>query len=210
MITSTDFVALVGHTAWPATVVGLCVLARNQIKAFVGALAKRVGDGRSNVSITKSGIEIKAIEAANPELANVKPEHQITGTELTVRSAAAEPAPGSFSEERNEIYKKNRGCFLVHVLEPTSDQTQEYDIFIYILRHQSTDLSIIQRAEFFFGRYWGNRVFPGQHVGGVIGVRTSAYGTFLCTCHVTFTDGEQITLSRYIDFEMGKLIQRVK
>ena len=95
------------------------------------------------------------------------------------------------------------------MLEPTSDRTQEYDIFIYIIRHQDPDLSIIQRSEFFFGRYWGNRVFQGQKVGGVIGVRTSAYGSFLCTCQVTFTDGEQITLTRYIDFEMGKLIKRV-
>ena len=129
---------------------------------------------------------------------------------MIVAGVAGGPAPGSFAEERDNIYKSNRGCFLVHVLEPTSDRTQEYDVFIYILRHQSTDLSIVQRAEFFFGRYWGNRVFHGQQIGNVIGVRTSAYGTFLCTCHVTFTDGEKITLTRYIDFEMGKLIQRVR
>jgi len=39
----------------------------------------------------------------------------------------------------------------------------------------------------------------------LIGVRTSAYGPFLCTCRVTFIDGHVAFHSRYIDFEMGKV-----
>ena len=46
----------------------------------------------------------------------------------------------------------------------------------------------------------------GHHEGDVIEVRVSAYGSFLCTCLVTFEDGEQVSLYRYIDFEMGKVI----
>jgi hypothetical protein len=38
-----------------------------------------------------------------------------------------------------------------------------------------------------------------------MGVRLSAYGPFLCTCLVTFEDGEQVSLYRYIDFEMGEV-----
>ena len=56
-------------------------------------------------------------------------------------------------------------------------------------------------AEFFLGPYWGNKIFPAVEQNGFIGISTSAYGTFLCVCRVSFTDNTHIYLSRYIDFE---------
>jgi hypothetical protein len=41
----------------------------------------------------------------------------------------------------------------------------------------------------------------------VFGVRTSAYGAFLCTCRVTFRDRTHVMLWRYIDFEMGPPVE---
>lgn len=113
---------------------------------------------------------------------------------------------GGRAKERNEIYANSRGYFIAHVVEPSARQGQEFDIFIYLIRHKSEDYGDIAKAEFFFGHYWGNMIFEGKRVGNLIGVKTSAYGPFLCTCRVTFKDGTSITLHRYIDFEMGKFV----
>lgn len=113
------------------------------------------------------------------------------------------------SEARTQIYSGNRGYFLVHVIEPSSEKGQLYDIFIYLICHKTSDYSNIEKAEFFFGHYWGNRIYEGSTIGDMIGVKTSAYGPFLALCRVTFKDGTGITLSRYIDFEMGNVIGKI-
>lgn len=99
------------------------------------------------------------------------------------------------------IFTDHRNLFLTHIIRPSSKPGQTFDVFIYLIRHNSSDLSDIQLAEFFLGSYWGNKVFPAVESNGFIGIATSAYGTFLCTCRVTFTDGTVLYLERYIDFE---------
>jgi hypothetical protein len=115
-------------------------------------------------------------------------------------------SPTQRSETRNKLYERFRGVFIVHVLAPSGTAGQLYDIFIYLKRHRDRPISIVKKAEFFFGSFWGNNIFEGQHEGDVIGVRVSAYGSFLCTCLVTFEDNEQVSLYRYIDFEMGDVM----
>lgn len=105
---------------------------------------------------------------------------------------------------RQVVYDKSRGVFLTHVIRPSTKPGQTFDVFIYLIRHRSEDLSDVHHAEFFLGRYWGNRVFEVSPRSGFVGVATSAYGTFLCVCRVTFTDGTQVDLDRYIDFEMQR------
>jgi hypothetical protein len=109
-------------------------------------------------------------------------------------------------QERNAIYAKHRGYFLVHVIEPSPKHGQEFDIFIYLIRHKSDDYRDIETAEFFFGHYWGNKIFEGSRLGKLIGVKTAAYGPFLCTCRIKFKDGESVMVYRYIDFEMGDIL----
>jgi len=92
--------------------------------------------------------------------------------------------------------------FIAHVLEPSKRPDEDFDIFIYLMRHESDDLSDIRLAEFFLGKYWDNKVFPAvRQQNGFIGIATAAYGTFLCVCKVTFHDGLEVPLHRYIDFE---------
>ena len=113
------------------------------------------------------------------------------------------------SRHRDEIYQTNRGVFITHVLAPSREHGQEYDIFIYLLRHKNDDFSDVIEAEFFLGSYWGNKILNGTRSGDTIGIRVSAYGPFLCTCTVTFNDGAKTTLDRYIDFEMGKVLRDI-
>ncbi|MBN2499357.1 MAG: DUF4062 domain-containing protein [Anaerolineales bacterium] len=121
---------------------------------------------------------------------NISPDNLKTSTEWTAY--------------RNGTYENNRGIFITHVIEPSKLPGQLYDIFIYLMRHKSSNLSDIDYAEFFMGHMWQNKIIKAKNNGGFIGILTAAYGEFLCTCRVTFTDGYQINMHRYIDFEARK------
>ena len=125
--------------------------------------------------------------------------------------ASGEDAPTTFprsdswtskdwNDRRYGKYRTNRDVFLVHSLAPSAVPKQLFDIFIYLQRHHSHDLSEVAHAEFFLGPYWHDRVFHVPNVGAPVGINTSAYGEFLCVCRVTFTDGTQILLDRYVNF----------
>ena len=106
-----------------------------------------------------------------------------------------------WNNQRNSVKNDSRDIFLTHIIQPSSKPKQLFDVSIYLIRHNSDDFSDVEKVEFFLGRYWGNKVFPAIEVDGFIGIATSAYGTFLCICRVTFTNGAQVFLNRYIDFE---------
>ncbi len=106
----------------------------------------------------------------------------------------------AWNRHRDGIYKTHRGYFLVHTLSPSRRPGQRFDIFIYLQKHKSQSTPEVAYAEFFFGRYWGDRIFRVRNEGGLIGISTSAYGEFLCTCSVVFRDRSQLMLERYIDF----------
>jgi hypothetical protein len=113
-----------------------------------------------------------------------------------------------WSEARNKIYADNRDVFLTHVIKPSKKEGQLFDVSIYLIRHKRDDFSDVQYAEFFLGSFWNNKVFDAvEETKGFIGISTSAYGTFLCVCRVTFKDGKQVEINRYIDFESERMNQ---
>ena len=124
------------------------------------------------------------------------------------------PIIGSEGEEREKqrvsIYERNKGLFITHIIYPSYHDDGDYenfDIFIYLIRHKSNNYCDVEKAEFFFGHMWNNQIFRVKSRDGLIGIRTSAYKPFLCTCKVKFTDGTEVVLDRYIDFEMTKLLK---
>jgi hypothetical protein len=110
---------------------------------------------------------------------------------------------GTRERERNEIYQRDRGVMLVHRLQRSTEDGQHYDALIYVIPHKSTSFAGVSSVEYFFGHYWGNKVFPSNDRSRGFPVVASAYGPFLCTAKVNFNDGTHTTLSRYIDFEMS-------
>jgi hypothetical protein len=140
-------------------------------------------------------------------LARVSPDETSNAGQVSIS-----PDPKSIDEwdqYREGVYKEHQDIFLVHSLTPSQIPGQLFDVFIYLARHPSgrysSDLSHIDHAEFFLGPYWNDQVFRVQNEGGRIGILASAYGTFLCTCRVTFKDGNQVRTSRYIDFESASV-----
>ena len=139
-----------------------------------------------------------SMEKAKPVGRNI-PVNDI-GVE-SMRGPIKEDGSDAWNIRRNDVYGASRNLFLTHVIRPSTKPGQEFDVFIYLIRHKSKDLSDVRVAEFFLGPYWGNKIFPAVEQNGFIGISTSAYGTFLCVCRVSFTDNTHIYLSRYIDFE---------
>lgn len=68
-------VATIGHVAWPVTAAGIAVIARKELRNVISALAKRIEDKNSDVSITKEGLEIKSVvEAQEARLMSMQAE----------------------------------------------------------------------------------------------------------------------------------------
>jgi len=68
-------VTTIGHVAWPATAIGIAVIARKELLNIFAALAKRIADTNSSLSITKEGLEIKAVvEAQEARLVSMQAE----------------------------------------------------------------------------------------------------------------------------------------
>src|SRR5262249_17934589 len=85
--------------------------------------------------------------------------------------------PDEWKKRRRLVYETNGGVFLTHFIEPSRKPGQLFNVFIYLIRHQSEDLSDIAYAEFFMGKYWNNEVFRVGERDGFIGIATAAYGT---------------------------------
>lgn len=58
------FVTMVGHVAWPGAALSMAVIARKELRDVFQAVARRIEDKNSEVSITKEGLAIKAVVAA--------------------------------------------------------------------------------------------------------------------------------------------------
>jgi hypothetical protein len=80
-----------------------------------------------------------------------------------------------------------------------------YDIQLYVIPHKDATLANLSKVEYYFGRYWGNQIFTSVDRARGFPITTSAYGPFMCTANLCFSDGETIMINRYVDFEMGAI-----
>ena len=60
--------------------------------------------------------------------------------------------PGEWNERRNRVYSDHHNLFLTHLIRPSSKPGQVFDVFIYLIRHKSEDLTDVRVAEFFWDR----------------------------------------------------------
>lgn len=172
------WVALIVIAAW-----------KYDLGKVIDALARRIERGSSfKAGPFEVGEDLKSLEHVAPS------ETRATTT-------------NDWATQRNAIYQRSHGIFLAHVIEPSSAPGQLYDVFIFLVGHKSRTLDDVNSAEFFLGAYWGNKVFTEKLKNGAVGISTTAFGPFLCTCRVTLKDGTEFRLERYIDFEMGRVFR---
>jgi len=177
--------------AWFFLIVILLVVFRKEIKGLFGALGWRL----------KSGASLKI---ASFELGSA----YVSANNVSVEVQGIESKPdqsGVRYEERRRYYEPNRKIMLAHKIAPSKQQNQLYDILLYLVPHGDSTLSSVQRVEYYFGKHWGNQIFTSIDRAQSFQIATSAYGSFMCTAELHFTDGEKRMISRYVDFEMGSI-----
>jgi len=195
------FVPFFQSLTWAFLIVIGIRIFRVRFDELLKAIIYRVEMGSS----VKAGVfelgELEDLERVEPSTSTDKSLANQNFADVEVRA-----------KQRQEIYSNRRNLFIAHLLTPSKLPEQKYDIYMYLIRHPDeklpSNLSDVVSAEFYFGKYWGNRVFEATRVGSRIGVATSAYGSFLCTCRVRFEDGYEIILDKYIDFEMAQYIPK--
>ncbi len=207
-----EFIKAITPLAWPALVIFVLYRFKAFIQQLLTAILKRIDDGCAvETPLVKIGESLKSLDKVPPQsrtgellksLDNVLLQSTLSETKNDL----------DWSGERDGIYKNSEGFFLAHVTSPI-DSTGNYDAFIYLVQHKpnigtpSQSWTDIDFVEFFLGKQWGNRVFRETLKDGRIGISTTAYSPFLCTCRLKMKNGNVIRLHRYIDFEMAILIE---
>ena len=208
-----DFVPLVQTAIWAGVVIWVLRAFEAQIQGLIDSVRKRVEQG-SEVVVKAGGVTIKPpkmellekLKSIPPELHDVAVDNTDSNLALTANEISNPNTPEEWSLVRDGIYRNQRGLFLSHMLSRSTEPGQVFDIYISLFSHKDGSFEDVKKAEFFLGKHWGNKAILGANLGGIIGMRTSAYGPFLCVCKVTFKDGETVLIDRYIDFEMGTFI----
>jgi hypothetical protein len=107
--------------------------------------------------------------------------------------------------QRQQYYVPNRNIHLVHRIAPSNEPRMLYDIQLYLVAHEGSTLANLIQAEYYFGRGWNNQIFTSIDRAQGFPIATSAYGAFMCTAKLYFSDGEIVFINRYVDFEMGAI-----
>ena len=195
MVKLKDYVPLFQSILWFILIILVLIIYKNSIKQLLKVMITKIGKGAS--------VKIGPIELGE----NIKELKYVDENSVTDIAIGAD---GNRREEhRRKIYTDNENYFLTHILLPVANAKEEYEIYIYIIGHKGKKCDDIVKAEFFFGHMWGNKIFVGDRSNGIIGVKTKAYGPFLCTCCIKLKSGKEVVLDRYIDFEMGKIVRNL-
>jgi len=187
-----EFAGLSSTILWILFWTALIVLFHADLKTFLRTLLTRVQHG---ASIKVWNLEIGAVNALPSALA--KTEEGVWRSDENKRR----------ENERATFYDSTRRVMLVHKLFQSTEKGELYDLLIYVVPAKDGTLSGVHRVEYFFGGHgWANRIFVALDRSRGFPVLTAAYGPFLCTAEVFFTDGERVMLHRFIDFEMGNAV----
>ncbi len=110
-------------------------------------------------------------------------------------------------KQRESYYVPNRNLQLVHRVAPSRNPAYAYDVLIYLVPHPNTDatLASVKQVGYYCGRGWKNTIFNITDRSRSFQIALSTRGPFVCTAEIHFTDGECITVGRYIDGEMAGL-----
>lgn len=184
--------AAVPSVIWALLILATLVYFRVELSQLVNALVLRIRDG---AALKVAGLEIGGASGLVARPGGFSNEDTRVGVREDDKDRAL---------HRQSLYEAARGAMLVHRLQRSTADGQLYDILIYVIPHKSM-LSGVVSVEYFFGSYWGNKIYPSHDRSRGFPVVTSAYGPFLCTAKVIFNDGTSTVISRYIDFEMGNV-----
>jgi hypothetical protein len=177
---------------WMFLILGTVAVFRKELQALLRNLAWRLRTG--------AALKFFSVELGQSYVSPAIEERQ-DETALEFRTDANEER----WRQREQYYKPNRNIHLVHRLAPSNEPKMLYDIQLYLLPHRDATLANVSKVEYYFGRHWGSQIFTSIDRARGFPITTSAYGSFVCTAKIYFTDGEKAMVHRYVDFEMGSI-----
>ena len=181
------------HPAWnslptlivAATLVIVLLVFKRELRLFFQMLNRRLRQGAS--------LKLGSVEIGQ---AYVDPSQgTVSGGFVRV---ARKDTDGRRHAEREQYYQPNRLLMLVHRIVPSEQPGQVYDILIYLVPHPTSDATLagVKRVEYYFGKSWGQNVFASDDRAHGFAITTSAYGPFVCTAEIHFSDGQAVMVSR--------------
>lgn len=186
-----NIIPIIPSLLWFFLVICILIIFKDGIHSIVSALLWRIRSG--------AGIKIASVELSPTYVSSNQPIPE--GTHLIEEQKDINQIR---YQERGNYYLPNRDLFLVHKLVSSTKPDQLYDVLIYLIPHKNATLSFVQKVEYYFGPYWDNRIFTSTDRAKGFAISTSAFGPFVCTAELHFTDGQTSMIWRYIDFEMGQ------
>lgn len=126
--------------------------------------------------------------------------------ELSARQNPISGGRGHWAQRekaRVQRYEQNHGLFLIHRWQPSTIPGQVADVQIELTQHGEGPLTsgTVRNVRYHLGPKFATRAIVKRNARQRFRVNLSAYGPFLCTAVVNFTDGSApVELERYIDF----------
>jgi len=169
----------------------------DHIKALSRALREQLAAG---AAFRIKNFEFKGINLTEFEKSGDSSHSRIAADEITF-------------EERGKIYKNSKNIFLVHQVRQLPEPHEKlniknYDVSVYLVGHKDYGhLNDIANVRYYFGHMFGKSLgkvgafYLVKNGNDGFAVRFTAYGPTLCTAYVTFHDGSEVKLHRYLDFE---------
>jgi len=202
-----EWIPLLQSLLWAGLITGVLIWGRNHWNGILRAFRKRVEHGDT----VKLGVG--SFSAALEREAHGVP--RITPGDEGAPNTAAQLG-NELEDLRVHVGLSQRGVHLVHIATPSDRLDQECDLLVYLTGWRRSayglpdDLSDVSSAEFYLGpKFQPSGTTVTRRRGSTLGFVTSAWGPVICACRVTFTDGEQVVMSRYLDFESANLTARV-
>lgn len=180
---------------------------------------------------------LKSVAGLLARIKNLKfKDLEVIFGELTKGARLAQPLPKGSAQrstvsfeltdtletERRNRAALQRGVHMTHIALPSAKPGQTHDVLISLAvgvdrskypptggRKYPGDLSDVTSATFQLGAKFDPSTITVENDGSnEFQVQTSLYGPLLCVCEVTFTDGDQQILTRFIDLEAAHFTER--
>lgn len=202
-----EWIPLIQTLVWVGLIAVVLYMGRGNWRRIFNAFEQRVSQG-DDVTVTGPlglSAELKREARGLPRL---EPGDDAQSED------SGQAVSNGLEAMRRRTGADQRGVHLVHVVAPSDRPGQRYDVFAYLHGwgrgrfHLPDDLSDVVQAEFFLGPLFNpSSVIVTNDGGGRIGFVTSAHAPALCLCKVTFSDGHEVVVQRYLDFEAGDMAQ---
>jgi len=180
---------------WIIFWVVLIFLTKNFIKAAITTLLNRLKHG---AGVKIGSFELQGLKVTeNTDIKNST--YEITIDKNDERYKA-----------RRAFYDNQRGVMPVSKIYKSQKDGQLYDILIYVIPHKGSNLMQVISIYYYFGKNGVRKIFKTNDRSNGFAIVTSAYGAFLCSIKINFNDGTDITVYKYIDFEMGDVAAIIK